>query len=337
MNFHAGELLAAALAVREQAPALASTLALEELAAREVAREHIEFLASSLEFAKPEIFANYARWCKPTLSHRGASPDHLERQLEAMRRAMERMLSPPTAAHAARYVREGLAAIGDCPASVEGALGAIPEEAKAYLDRLLANDTAGARSIGRTIIDAGNGVGRLYLDVLAPAMREVGLLWQCNRLNVAEEHYCTGVTQMVMGEASASIRRVGGGRTAVISCVAGEQHSIGSRMVADFLEMAGWNTLWLGASAPASDLLRLVIDSRADLLALSCSYVPCLHHMATAISALRSLPECRHVRVLVGGHAFDACHDLWREMGADGFAPDPAAAARLAHRLVEGA
>ena len=105
-------------------------------------------------------------------------------------------------------------------------------------------------------------------------------------------------------------------------------------MVADLLDMTGWRTLWLGASTPTSDLLRMVVDTRADLLALSCSHAPCLHDMASLITALRVLPECRHVKVLAGGYAFDSCDGLWRSVGADAYARDAHEAAQVARRLV---
>lgn len=326
---------AAALKVAEKAAALAAVLARREpRCTQDDARQHFAFLAHALEFARPELFARYAAWAKPTLAHRGVPAAAAARQLHAMTLVAEEMLPAAEARCAAQYVRAALTGFADLPDSLEGSLGTLPDDARAYLERLLENDTDGARAVARRCMDGGRGLARLYTEVLAPAMTEVGLLWQCNRIGVAQEHYCAGVTQMVMGEAGATLRRVSGGRTAVVACVAGEQHSLGSRMVADFLDMTGWRTLWLGASTPGADILRMVVDHRADILALSCSHAPCLHDVATLVTALRVLPECGHVKVLVGGYAFETCEGLWRAVGADGFARDAAAAAQAAHRLV---
>ena len=37
----------------------------------------------------------------------------------------------------------------------------------------------------------------------------------------------------------------------VATCIGGELHEIGIRMVADFFEMEGWDTYYLGANTPA--------------------------------------------------------------------------------------
>ena len=328
--------LAASLRVSEQAAVLADTLMQAEAAgaSRDDARRHFAFLAHALEFGRPEAFERYAAWCQPALAHRGVDAAAFARQLEAMAHVVGEMLAVREAGIAMQFVRGARAALAHAPQSLDAALGAIPPGAQAYLERLLASDTEGARRFARDVVRGSGGLAELYLQVLAPAMKEVGLLWQSNRIGVAEEHYCAGVTQIVMGDAATCVRGVRGRRTAVVACVAGEQHSLGSRMVADFLDMTGWRTLWLGASTPGSDLLRMVVERRADLLALSCSHAPCVHDVATLVTALRVLPESRHVKVLVGGYAFENCDGLWRDVGADAFAADASAAAQAAHRLV---
>lgn len=330
--------LAASLRVSEKAALLADVVVQREAAgSHEDVRRHFAFLAHALEFGRPQLFERYAAWCKPMLAHRGVSAAAFARQLDAMSLALEEVVPAREARVAMQFVRHAPAAIAQVPESIEPALGAIPADAKAYLARLLENDTEGARRYARDILQDAGGIADLYLQVLAPAMNEAGLLWQANRISIAQEHYCAGVTQMVMGDAGNFVRGVRGGRTAVVACVVGEQHSMGSRMVADLLDMTGWRTLWLGASTPGGDLLRMVVDQEADLLALSCSHAPCVHDVATLITALHVLPECRHVKVLVGGYAFEGCGDLWRAVGADAYAPDASAAVQEAHRLVPAA
>jgi methanogenic corrinoid protein MtbC1 len=323
------------LRVSENIARLADVLVQREPAgAHEDVRRHFAFLAHALEFGRPQLFERYAAWCKPMLAHRGVPPAAFSRQLDAMALAIEEMVPAREARVAMQFVRGARGAVAQVPESIDSALGAIPPDAKAYLARLLESDTEGARRYARGILHDAGGLADLYLKVLAPAMKEVGLLWQANRISVAQEHYCAGVTQMVMGDAGNFVRGVSGGRTAVVACVTGEQHSMGSRMVADLLDLTGWRTLWLGASTPGGDLLRMVVEQEADLLALSCSHAPCVHDVATLVTSLRVLPECRHVKVLVGGYAFDSSAELWRDVGADAYAADAAAATQVAHRLV---
>lgn len=38
------------------------------------------------------------------------------------------------------------------------------------------------------------------------------------------------------------------------------QHEIGMRMVADFFEMEGWDTYYLGANTPTRSILQTIVD-----------------------------------------------------------------------------
>ena len=81
-------------------------------------------------------------------------------------------------------------------------------------------------------------------EVLQPAMREVGHRWAMGQLNVAEEHYATAIAQSILDGLSRQLHRAPrDGRLAVVSGTPGEQHVLGARMVADFLEADGWEVL----------------------------------------------------------------------------------------------
>jgi len=99
---------------------------------------------------------------------------------------------------------------------------------------------------------------------------EIGRLWQTNRISVAEEHYCTACAQFVMTQLYPYIfRSERNGRRMVATCVGGELHEIGVRMVADFFEMEGWDTYYLGANTPARDILDTIAKREADIVGIS--------------------------------------------------------------------
>jgi MerR family transcriptional regulator, light-induced transcriptional regulator len=107
--------------------------------------------------------------------------------------------------------------------------------------------------------------------VRVPAVQyEVGRLWQVNEISVAQEHYCTAATQLVMSQLYpqlfASEKTAG---TLVAACVAGDLHEIGLRMVTDFFEMAGWNTFYVGSNMPTEEIVDTLVLRRADVLGIS--------------------------------------------------------------------
>jgi methanogenic corrinoid protein MtbC1 len=66
---------------------------------------------------------------------------------------------------------------------------------------------------------------------------------------VAQEHYCTAATQLIMSQLSPRLfGRDRIGRRLVVTCVGDELYELGMHMVADFFEMEGWDA-YMGHSA----------------------------------------------------------------------------------------
>ena len=108
-------------------------------------------------------------------------------------------------------------------------------------------------------------------------MVEIGRLWETAQIGVAQEHLATQITQTVLARLAPSLeeappRRAGGRRArdrrrhARASCTA-----IGARMVADFLEAAGWDVLLLGPDTPQEEIVALAAQRAPDVVALSTS------------------------------------------------------------------
>ena len=109
---------------------------------------------------------------------------------------------------------------------------------------------------------------------------------------------------------------------AVVTATANEYHQVGAWLVADALDADGWSVRFLGANTPNRELLNLLREESPELLMLSVSLAFNLRHAEDAIRAARELPECRGMRVLVGGIAFLGEPDLYRRLGADAVAWD---------------
>ena len=204
-----------------------------------------------------------------------------------------------------------------------------------YLSALLASDRRRANSLILDVAAGGMKIKELYTDVFQPVMYEIGRLWQTGAITVAQEHYCTAMTQFTMSQLYPYIFSDGpkGNRCLVATCASGEQHELGMRMVADIFQLEGWNTHFLGANVPKAGVIRMLVDVRADVLALSTTLTSNLPRVADLIAAVRSQPELAAIKVIVGGLAFRAAPELWRTVNADGYAADTMSALSLAETL----
>ena len=121
---------------------------------------------------------------------------------------------------------------------------------------------------------------------------------------VADEHYCTASTQLIMSQLYPYIFRSDhyARGTIVAACVSGELHEIGARMLCDLLEMEGWNTIYLGANVPTAGIIGVLRDRQSSVLAVSASMTFHLAAVRELIAAVRaSSPKTQN---LVGGYAF---------------------------------
>jgi methanogenic corrinoid protein MtbC1 len=203
--------------------------------------------------------------------------------------------------------------------------------ARQFLDALLRGDRRAANELVDSRLDADPDLRRLYMDVVQPAMREVGRLWQENVISVAEEHLATAITQAAMGHAfeRAYVWHDRRTPTLIAACAEDERHQMGLRMLCDLLELEGWDTSYLGASVPVESLVSLVEKRKPDVVALSATIAPHLPRVRAAIAAIRASGVSPMPLIMVGGRALSNDPALATRLGADLTAADADEAVRL--------
>jgi methanogenic corrinoid protein MtbC1 len=120
----------------------------------------------------------------------------------------------------------------------------------------------------------------------------------------------------------------------LLACVAGNQHTIGLRMVADAFQLAGWDTQYLGANVPTAALVQQVVQYQPDLIGLGLSFGQQLVVVKDVIAQLSARLGPSRPPVIVGGLAvnqFDRIADI---VGADGSGRDAQTAVAQATRLL---
>ena len=176
-----------------------------------------------------------------------------------------------------------------------------------YLQALLDGDRDDASSIVSELIPKRARVADIYLQVLAPAMFQIGELWCDGKVNVAQEHLATQITleQMDKLRLIQSIPRSLSYRV-MVCCVEGEQHFIAAKMAADLFQMEGWQVDYLGPNVPTPALIQIVSARRPNLLALSITMEANLRRTQTLVKKIRKLPAAPYI--IVGGRAAVGVH-----------------------------
>jgi MerR family transcriptional regulator, light-induced transcriptional regulator len=170
-------------------------------------------------------------------------------------------------------------------------------------------------------IKNGTSVKDIYIHVFEKTLKRIGDLWEAGRLDVAAEHHFTCVTRTILAQLHPYLynpKRIP--LTVVSLSVSGEMHNIGMRMVTDLLEMEGINTVFLGSNIPTDSIIRTLKHWKASVLAISATMDYHVNSVKTLIDAVRGDEECKNVKVVVGGAAFNIAADLWKKVGADAYA-----------------
>jgi methanogenic corrinoid protein MtbC1 len=129
-------------------------------------------------------------------------------------------------------------------------------------ERFLEALRQGRSDIAIDIVDAAfaadGDIAAVHSQVIGPAMKRIGDLWERNIISVDEEHLATEISHKVI--ARLFWRSMNGpshsGKRVVMAAVQGEQHVLGLRMAADVLEIAGYEVVYLGANLPLTALLH---------------------------------------------------------------------------------
>ncbi len=187
-------------------------------------------------------------------------------------------------------------------------------------------------------IARGVSVETIFLDILAPAARHLGVLWDEDSVDFVDVTMALWRLQEIVHEVAARMpgaaERRGGERRALFAPMPGEQHGFGSLMVEEFFRRAGWTT----ASEPGAsetELVGIVARRWFELVGITVACVDHVQDLPRVIAALRSHSRNPHLGIMVGGQAFLEHPEWAAECGADATAVDGRQAVAVAETLIE--
>ncbi len=186
-------------------------------------------------------------------------------------------------------------------------------------------------------LEAGLGVETLYVDVLAPAARHLGELWERDECDFVDVTMGLWRLQEVMRDVAARspaiMAPLAARRSALFSPLPGDNHSFGAQMIDEVFARAGWSSAVL-VNPAKRELLDHLAHRAIDLVGLTVSRDSPVSALASLVKAVRSVSLNPHVRVLLGGHVINEDPGIVAKVGADGTGVDAKAALELAERLI---
>ncbi|TPG13438.1 cobalamin B12-binding domain-containing protein [Pedococcus bigeumensis] len=295
------------------------------------ARHHIDFLQAAVELGDPATFCDYALWCRDLLDARGIGVDFLIENLAEIRDELASRLSPPAVEAVNLAIAAGLQGLAAGQDSPRAEVDRLSPACRLYLSASVTGRREDALAIVRREVIAGASPLDVYIDIFQTALYEVGRRWQTTGLTIAEEHMATATTQFILSvlqeEQPHAASQMG---TVVVTGVVNERHVVGASIVSNVLEAEGWDVRFVGSDLPHDAIVSAINRYGAGLVAISVTMSGCVAHAGDLIAQIRR--SCTTApRIIVGGAAFLHDRQLWRTIGADGFAADARSVATLAH------
>ena len=307
-------------------------------ACREDLAFHLEFLRPVLEFGSPQPMVDYLRWLDGVLAARRVPVAHLALSLDWL---TEFFVSRMDAADGAvvgaalTAARTNFLDAAAAPSEPPSTREPWPETAP-FMAALLAGNQREAWAVANRCLDSGRGLVDIELNVIQPALYEIGQQWQTNCVSVAHEHMATAIAQSVMtmgllrSQPPAPVNR-----RALLACVEGNNHCVGLRMVADALLLDGWDVQYLGANVPTQSLVGHASQWKPDIVGLSVSFPQQLRAVKAIIALLDERLGTARPRVIIGGLAINHFMSLADMVGADAFSVDSRGALVYAKHVAE--
>jgi methanogenic corrinoid protein MtbC1 len=211
---------------------------------------------------------------------------------------------------------------------------ALPDH-EPFTQHCLHGDALQANGIVDALIHRGLSQERIFLELITPAARQLGVLWEqdlcdftqvtCGLAIMHQTIYRLGYESPVAPHDAAVRQRV------MLACAPGSQHFLGLTIVADFFRKSGAEVV-LEISSSESELLRAVGSEWFDVIGISVAIEAQLPSLPGLIAHLRESSGNAKVIVMLGGPVFLLRELSPQDLGADGIFTD----AREAVAAVQG-
>lgn len=178
-------------------------------------------------------------------------------------------------------------------------------EINSFVDALLKPSMKKAISISKKHIKNNEDIKAFWERIIVPSMHEIGKKWAKNEITIGEEHIATSICQRVMVEHyekilnNSDINR----RKIIVTLSPNELHVLGARIVADLLELNGYDVHFLDTNSTYEELLNLIKNEKIKEIIISTTLTSNLNSTENLIYKLK-LALNRKIKFLIGGQAY---------------------------------
>jgi methanogenic corrinoid protein MtbC1 len=211
--------------------------------------------------------------------------------------------------------------------------GISPKQLATFVALSKSSQTSETTQFIDELLHQGITTDRIFLELIAPAARQLGLMWEqdlcdftevtCGLVRMHEITHRLGFEYQNGPQLGGDVQRI------MLASAPGSQHFLGMTIVSDFFRKAGWDVV-IEISLSEKELVHAVSNEWFDVIGISCATEAQLKNLPGLVRALKAASGNPEPGVLLGGPIFTVqTHDA-RSLGADGICVDVKEAVALA-------
>jgi 5-methyltetrahydrofolate--homocysteine methyltransferase len=205
---------------------------------------------------------------------------------------------------------------------------------KNLFDAVVDGDFDGVASNLQAALDAKLDPAVILNDGMIAAMREVGCRFEAGDYYVPEMLIAARAMKSGMETLKPYLQQADSKSSGkvVIGTVKGDLHDVGKNLVTLMLEGAGFEVKDLGVDVPVEEFIRVALEEKPDIVAMSALLTTTMPMMKQTINAFEAAGLRDKVKFIIGGAPVTETYAA--QIGADGFSPDASRAVNLAISLI---
>jgi methanogenic corrinoid protein MtbC1 len=205
-------------------------------------------------------------------------------------------------------------------AEVSGASAAALPEFSDFSDACQQGDALRVNTIVDLLIVQGFSQERIFLELITPAARHLGALWDSDLCSFADVTCGLAILHHVVYRLGYEFREGPHDKSAqtnvMMCCAPGSMHLLGVTIVGDLFRREGASVV-IEVSSTEEELTRAVENEWFDVIGISVAIESQLLHLKSLIAKLKKASGNPNVKVLLGGPIFMLVEATPGMFGAD--------------------
>ena len=190
-----------------------------------------------------------------------------------------------------------------------------------FLEALLEPNMTQAIKISNDFIQKKEDIKIFWENIILPVMYNIGIKWSNGDISVGQEHTATSICQRIMSLHYDKILNIlSHDNKVLVTTSPREMHQLGARMVADLLELNGYDVYFISSDTPLDEIEQIIQTENISDIVISTTMIANIDSTQQFIQDLRDRLSDRKLNIYIGGQAYNPQMHPLELVNADFFA-----------------